>query len=134
MFDTNKAKGPIKKNIAPNLKRLRGLWKNDPDQIFPVAGASIIPNIGIVLSINAILTVKFPSLLINPLVPSSGSTNQYGPLGFWFSEWKVSSEIIGMSGVISLSDLIKRLREAWLFQCLQYWHQFQITCPETLLK
>ena len=93
MFDTNKAKGPIKKNIAPNLKRLRGLWKNDPDQIFPVAGASIIPNIGIVLSINAILTVKFPSLLINPLVPSSGSTNQYGPLGFWFSEWKVSSEI-----------------------------------------
>ena len=39
------------------------------------------------------LTVKFPSLLIKPLVPSSGSTNQYGPLGFWFSEWKVSSEI-----------------------------------------
>ena len=54
--------------------------------------------------IKAIFTVKLPSLFIKPLVPSRGSTNQYGPTGCKISGLKVSSEIMGRSGVIALND------------------------------
>jgi hypothetical protein len=54
------------------------LLKCEPCQILPVAGAPIIPKIGLESSIKAIFTVKSFDLLMNSFVPSNGSTNQYG--------------------------------------------------------
>ena len=52
------------------------------------------------------LTVKLPSLLINPFVPSNGSTSQYGLFGLGSSGSYVSSDTTGISGVIFLKDSV----------------------------
>ena len=44
-----------------------------------LAGASTMPSVGRPSSISAMFTVNSPFLLMNSLVPSSGSTSQNGP-------------------------------------------------------
>ena len=53
------------------------------------------------------LTVKLPSLLINPFVPSNGSTSQYGLFGLGSSGSYVSSDTTGISGVIKSDGKIQ---------------------------
>ena len=50
-----------------------------PRHSVSVAGASTMPSVGLPFSISAMLTVNSPFLLMNSLVPSSGSTSQNGP-------------------------------------------------------
>ena len=65
----------------------------------------MIPNIGVLFSIKAILTVNSPFFFINSFVPSKGSTSQYCShddlILNGISEF--SSESIGISGVSTLS-------------------------------
>ena len=74
-----------------------------------------MPSVGLPFSISAMLTVNSPFLLMNSLVPSSGSTSQNGPpfsLGTRPAAIS-SSATTGVSGVSARSPLTMISSAAW---------------------
>src|SRR5262249_47243540 len=80
-----------------------------------VAGASTMPSVGRPCSIRAMLTVNSPFLLMNSLVPSSGSTSQKGPSPIAGTRPAAisSSATTGMSGVSDRRPATMTASAAW---------------------
>ena len=93
-----------------------------------------MPNTELLSLIKAMFTVNSSVLLINSLVPSRGSTSQYVSFKL-FSEdnSKVSSEIMGMSGV-NWFNLFKIISFAFLSAIVKGDQSFLLISPKSLLS